>query len=238
MPDLAAFQRELLAVLAGPPAPGEPAGLAVHRNTALAGSVAALAATYPVARRVMGAEAFDAAATGFARLHPPASPVLAVYGCGFPDHLARTGWRTALPFLPDVARIDGWRAEAHVAADALPFAPTGRENWAALRLELHPATRFALLAPAAVRAWSRHSDTALPPGHGLAGVLVTRPFDAVMVRGINAAEAAMLAAVTAGARIAEAAEATLSAHPRTRLAPLFAGLISAGAFAAPEGDRP
>src|SRR5438067_647806 len=111
MPDLATFQRDFAAAVQRPALAEDPPGLAVYRNPALNGAVEALEALYPVVRNVVGARRFGALAAGYAVLHRPSNPVLAIYGGRFPTFLIEQGWDAAPPFLPDVARIDRMRAE-------------------------------------------------------------------------------------------------------------------------------
>jgi len=91
------FARELLA--GGP-------RLRVHRETTLAALAGALAATYPVCARLVGDEFFRAAARRFAREVPSRSPDLCDYGAELADWLAAFEPAQALPYLPDVARLE------------------------------------------------------------------------------------------------------------------------------------
>ena len=59
----------------------------VYRNNVIVSLVGALGDTFPVVRRLVGDDFFDAMAGVHVRAHPPASPVLAHYGAGFADWL-------------------------------------------------------------------------------------------------------------------------------------------------------
>jgi hypothetical protein len=235
MPDLAGFQRQFAAALMRPDDEAEPAGMAVYRNTALKAAVDALAANYPVVRRLVGSERFEQVATAYAMQFRPSSPVLAGYGARFASHLAEIGWGRALGFLPDVARIERLRTEAHLASDAPPFDPAATGNdWLAIRAPLHPATRYALFDTAAAPVWALNADTCSPlRAHHGDGLLVTRPFGAVEVGVIGAVEVRMLDEIRGGATIGEAAIAAARTAPGTDVANLFCRLIRSGALASP-----
>jgi hypothetical protein len=91
------FARELLA---------GGARLRVHRETTLGALAGALEATYPVCARLVGPEFFHAAARRFAREVPSRSPDLTDYGAELADWLAAFEPARALPYLPDVARLE------------------------------------------------------------------------------------------------------------------------------------
>ena len=128
MLDLAAFQTRMAqALLTGELADLAPAvradpivsaqALAVHRNTALHGLVAALRLTYPTVDVLVGQAFFDQAALAFVAEAPPASAWLTPYGSGFPAFLGRYHLAAGLPYLEDVARLDA--AIEAVGAEAL-----------------------------------------------------------------------------------------------------------------------
>ena len=135
------FQRELAAAIDAPVV----GPLRVYRNTVLSGCVDALRANYPVVVRLLGDEMFEAIAADHAADCPPRQPVLALYGARFPDWLEEQGWIEAFAYLSDVARIERLHVETLFAADAEPLSMEdvrGRDDWHALQLPLHPATRF------------------------------------------------------------------------------------------------
>jgi hypothetical protein len=80
MPGLSAFQDALAEALSGSAAglgpwldaPEAQPGLTVYRNTVAKGCADALAANFPVVRRLVGADWFAAAALAFAGEEPPA----------------------------------------------------------------------------------------------------------------------------------------------------------------------
>src|SRR5260221_9277655 len=102
MPDAAAFQSWFAeAIIADRPPEATPASFAVYRNTWLKGLLDALDANYPTVAMILGADLFKGVAQQFAHEHPTPTPVLALYGAGFPDFLARHDWSGDIPYLHD-----------------------------------------------------------------------------------------------------------------------------------------
>src|SRR5262245_48093331 len=76
----------------------------IYRNHLRISLREALAATFPVIRRLVGEDYFAAVARAFVERHPPRSPVLAEYGADLPAFLAEAP--NAPAYLPDVARLE------------------------------------------------------------------------------------------------------------------------------------
>lgn len=222
-----------LAALAAQP------GFAVYRNTVAQGCLDALRANYPTVRALLGGDCFDGAALAFVRRRPPPDGRLLLYGAGFAGHLAHWAPTAALPYVPEVARLDRLWTESHAAADApvanaallagLPPEALGR-----LRLRPHPAARWLWCAEHPVYTlWQRHRE-ALPldaplPWQG-EGALLTRPGAAVGWCALDAAGCTLLDQCAHGLPLGEAAAATLHAHPTADLGALLALLLRAGAL--------
>ncbi|MBM4336400.1 MAG: DUF2063 domain-containing protein [Deltaproteobacteria bacterium] len=77
-----------------------------YRENLLCGHAEALESLYPVCRRLVGDEFFRAAARRFALGHPASSPDLNDYGAELADFFAGFEPARALPYLPDVARLE------------------------------------------------------------------------------------------------------------------------------------
>jgi hypothetical protein len=143
---LARSQQEFLdAILA----PGEPADarLAVYHRGARGARQAALEAAYPVARRLTGDAWFGEAAARFAEAHPSRSGDLNAYGGSFAAFLSGYVHAQALPYLPDVARLE-WAVHecAHAAGgEPIDYAALGgvpAEQLPSLRMALLPCVRL------------------------------------------------------------------------------------------------
>jgi len=97
---------EVLELLSEGPALTPAEQLAVYRGSISSSLTAALAAVYPVCRRLVGERFFTAAAARFIRQEPSRSPDLNDYGEAFGAFLAGFAPAAVVPYLPDVARIE------------------------------------------------------------------------------------------------------------------------------------
>jgi hypothetical protein len=117
--------------------------LDVYRGTVRSVLVKALSLNFPTVQRLVGAEFFGWAAALFAADHLPAAANLDVYGDGFADFLHALPSCAALPYLPEVARLDWAVSRALHADDAEPLEPAAFEavveRTATSALIAHPA---------------------------------------------------------------------------------------------------
>ena len=220
-------------------------GFAVYRNTVLKGCIDALQANYPAIERLVGEEWLRAAAAIYARTEPPSHPTLLDYGAGFAQFLRTFEPAAELPYLADVAQLDRFWSETHIARDERPLqaAALAQLDMARVILRPHSATRWAWFDELPIfTIWQRNRDARFD--HDAApeiawygeGVLITRPHRTVQSVGLDAGGCALLDACAAGRPLAEAAQAALSAHDKVDLAQLMAMLLNAGAFADLQGD--
>lgn len=106
-------------VTAGALAPQDRVG--IYRNTSTATLVAALRLSYPAVQALVGPEFFEGTARLFIEAEPPRSAWLDAYGEGYPVFLARLPEAAAIPYVPDVARLD-WAVNSVLhAPDAMPL---------------------------------------------------------------------------------------------------------------------
>jgi hypothetical protein len=233
-PLLLEYQRDFAAAI-GAPAEGP---MRIYRNTVLGGCVDALRANYPIVARLLGDDMFGAIASEHADQCPPRRPVLALYGARFPDWLEVQHWARDIAYLPDVARIDRLYIEALFACDEAPLGLDqlrGRDDWQALRLSFHPATRFEWLTSPARSIWlSQRAEAAgeLEFEWQAEGVLITRPELEVQLHCLDRAGHRFLFGLRLGESVGAAALATVSLYPDADIGSLFASLVNAGAFAA------
>lgn len=236
---LAEFQDRFAAALGA--SDGMPPAFAVYRNTVMKGAIDAIAANYPAVQRLVGEEWLRAAAAVFVAQSPPRTPVLVDYGAEFPAFLAAFTPADSLPYLADVARVDRFWTEAHIAADAAPLAADALAAFtpaqlAAAVLRPHPSARWRWFGDQPIHSlWSRNRDGASDCGdlawHG-EGVLVVRPHWTVEHMPLGAGACALLDACTAGHALGHAAEAALGADPAIDLSACLAQLLARGAFTA------
>jgi hypothetical protein len=216
--------------------------LAVYRNTVTRGAVEALRANYPVVEQIIGGEMFEAMAAEYSAASPPRSPVLALYGRDFADWIEDQQWAGDVPYLADVARVERLRVESLFAADAEPVAGLhARSDFAALKLRLHPAARFAWLTTPAMSIWLAHQqpiEVAIEPEWKAEGALFVRPTPFVMhTPRIGRAAHRLLC----GIRLGEAAGASIAAaerlYPEENPQAVFSSLANLGVFVAPDIER-
>lgn len=218
-------------------------GFAVYRNTVAVACVDALVANYPTVSAIVGEEWFSAAAMRFQRATPPRDGCLASYGETFAAFLAAFEPARELPYLADVARLDRFWTEAHLAADAPVLAPSelgGAGDAAMLAgcvLEPHPSARWTTMAEVpAFTIWRRHREGADLEAdlrwHG-ESALVVRPLDVVTWHAIPQLAAIFLSSCASGLRFGHAltdAAESAATSPEATAAEWLPQLVAAGAF--------
>lgn len=240
---VAAFRRGLRT---GAPPPGltarDPEEAArrfgVYRNNVAHGLAEALAARFPVVRRLVGDSFFGALARAFHEAHPPDSPMLLTWGEAMPRFLAAFPPAAALPYLPDMARLEIARGQAFHAADrdALSFdmlAEAARDA-AGVRLALHPSVRVVPSRWSVVSIWAANQPGATPaplradrPETAL--ILRDRTFD-VPVHAIGPGDVTFVQGLREGATLLACAAGGARAEPGHDPGPLLARLARAGAL--------
>ncbi|MGD1877841.1 MAG: DUF2063 domain-containing protein [Kiloniellaceae bacterium] len=251
MPRLADLQAGFAAALADPGLPA-PAGVGrhgplaqsrrfdVYRNNRMVGLIEALETTFPVVRRLVGADFFKAAARIYIHRAPPRSPVLLLYGQGFGGFLDAFAPADGVPYLGDVARLEWARLNAYHAADAEPLsiaclAGLPQDLLPGLRFTLHPSLQLLRSRYPAASLWAVTSgggpdvDVDMTRAEDVA---VLRPMLSVEVRVLPPAGYGFLAALAAGESLGAAAEAALAECADFDLASHLQGLFQLGAVAA------
>ncbi len=121
--------------------------LQVYRNNHFLGLSAALTASFPVVRRLVGENFFDHVAQGYIHAHALRQGNLQAYGEGFAAYLAGHPGCGGLPYLAPVAELEWARQEAYRAADSDPLdgaalAAVDPDRLEALHLRPHPSLRL------------------------------------------------------------------------------------------------
>ncbi len=116
-------------------------GLAAYQGSVMGKLTRALEEIYPVCCRLVGPEFFAAMSRVYVRQHPSRSPDLGDYGSQLPSFLEQFEPAAALPYLPDVARLEWSWHRAFNAMDqpGLDFQALGsipQEQWGQIRFEL------------------------------------------------------------------------------------------------------
>lgn len=213
---------------------GRPAGrrFDVYRNNVTHSLTEALRTGFPVLDRLVGRDFFAGMARDFLRCHPPASPVLMLYGQDLPAFLETYSPVAHLPYLPDVARLELALRHAYHAADAIPLPPAALQSLSADRL-MAARLRFAPAVQVLRSLWPVHAiwranteGTAAPRSVVPEDILVLRPaFDpAPHLLPVGAAD--FILALIAGQPFA----AALDAAPPFDLTAAFGLLIGGGAL--------
>lgn len=246
MSALDTLQRDFMAAIFSEDADTS-SGLAIYRRNARANLAGALAATFPVVRRLVGEAFFDAAGLRFAIEQPSRSGDLAEYGAVFPAFLADYAHARSLAYLPDVARLEWACHESEHAAEArpidiAPLALVPERNRGAIRFRLHPAVRLVHSPYPVCAIWQANQaarDGTPDRTEGEEFVLVSRAELEVRATCVERFEWEFLARVRDGATLEEASAAMGADDLARFLAPALARYTREAIFAgfdAPEGS--
>ena len=146
MQSLLESQRHFVAALGDPAiAATMPRGFAVYVGNVRGNWTKALAAAYPIVRKIVGEGFFENLAWDFARAHASLSGDLNEFGERLPDFLATCSTTRDLPYLPDVATMEWLAHRAYYAANAVPpdparLAAIDPARYSRLRLARAPAS--------------------------------------------------------------------------------------------------
>ncbi len=222
-PCLLDLQRRFAAELTS--APGPHPGIALYRNTVRTNYRNALGATYRVVREIVGDAAFADAVDAFARDYPSTGGDLNVYGGEFAPFLEQHRLTQPWPHVPDVARLEWALDEAHRAADAdgsaertfAALAGVPGAQVAQLQLVPDPSCRMLRSRFPVLRIWRGYQDAteAIAAGNSNAGIdllLIRRDSGADGIERLCAGDHAWMDALVAGADLAGALDAALSAE--------------------------
>ena len=244
MPTLPELQRQFLAALYDAGAPGPAAGidghglepdarLRIYRNSCAAIHTGALRTSYPAVLALVGGDFFDQAALGYRRAHPSRSGNLQGFGEGFADFLETLPETRALPYLPDVARLEWLRQACALAADADPPAPGPAAQACAVacesaRVDFLPSLRLLASRHQVFTIW-RYALQPASEGLVLDGtgenVMLWREDGEVAMAPLDDASFACIAALARGDRPAAAGARAQACDPGFVLADCLASLI-------------
>lgn len=137
--------------------------LQVYRNNTVLNLTGALAAVYPVTRRLVGEGFFQYTAACYIARHPSRSGDLHEFGEHFPLFLQSFAPVAALTYLPDVARLEWayhqvFHAASHPPLDLAALARVPAERRGELRFRLHPAARLLASAFPILQIWRVNQD--------------------------------------------------------------------------------
>jgi len=213
---------------------GRPAGkrFDVYRNNVTVSLREALETGFPATARLLGEQNFNTIATGYLRANPPSSPLMMLYGGGFPRYVSAIPALAKLAYLRDVARLEyamrqSYHAEDAPALDPARLASLPPEALNNARLTFAAATQL-VLTPwpiHAIRAKALGESGENPPAHAQP-TLVTRPeFDPILTP-LPADQGDLCGALMAGKTLAEAS----TLHPAADLGQLLGTLLATQAL--------
>ena len=214
---------ELTALFRGPPERSL-ARLAIYRGNVHGNYAKALACAYPIVRKIVGDEFFDAMARAHARAQPSRNSDLNRYGERLPEFLGDFSPVADLPYLPDVARMEWLAHRAHFAAEPVAFelatiADLPRERRATLCPRLAPACALLASAWPLGRIWTIHQDDyedafEVDLDAGPDRILVHRPRWRAQVTSLAPGDFHFLEAALRGETLGAALEAAAAADPK------------------------
>lgn len=230
MPSLLEAQSQFASELLGG---GGAAGMAVYRANVYGNWTGALAAAYPIMRKIVGGEFFQGLARAYADAHPSASGDLNEYGARMAEFVASFRHTQDLPYLPDVARMEWLAHLAYYAADRQEFRAAHIDDAESLSPRLAPACALLESPWPLGRIWTVHQDDyegeiAVDLGAGPDRVLIHRPRWRVQARSLAAGDHVFLTAVRSGLSLGEALEAALAEDPDFDPSSALARWVDAG----------
>ncbi len=170
----------------------------------------ALKEDFPATLAVLGDDNFHNLVTGYLLEHPPTDPSITHSGSHLADYLRDHPMRTDAPFVADLAKLERATVEVFLGPDAPSLEAdairtVAIEDWAAMKLKLHPSAQILALdwqVSDLLRAVEDHRPWN-PPNQGPTKVLVWRRNSQVSHRDLDPTEANALEAAAQSSTFAE-----------------------------------
>ena len=211
----------------------------IYRATVLGNFRRALAASYPVVKRLVGAAFFNAASDNFVRGHPSTRGDINRYGADFAQFLDTYPPAQDLKYLPDVARLEWAIDQANIARDAASLhlaalSAVPAEMHGELRFSLHPSAQFIVSMFPILHIWQANqpecsADENIDLAEGGDTLLVLRRQAAdggIAIERISHAEHLLLALLAAGRPLDEAAGRCTAVSPEFDLVAVLRSHVS------------
>jgi hypothetical protein len=225
--------------------------LQIYRHNVFATLAEALAACYPVTKKLVGEEFFDYLADRYLRQHPPRTGNLHEFGAALADFLAAFPSAQPLVYLPDVARLEWAWQQAYHAPDATSsalaaLAAVAPGHYAKIVFHLHPSVRLVASDYPILRIWQVNQadfngESIVRLNEGAQQLLIVRRGLDIEIEPLGIGEYAMLQAFVAGKTLARANEIALTAEPGFDLDRALRRHVAAGAmigFTEPKQQQP
>jgi hypothetical protein len=180
----------------------------IYRTNLREGFVQALAISFPVIERLVGADYFRQLALDFLRAYPSRAGNLHHIGGPLPGFLRERFADSDYAYLADVAALEWAYEEALIAADAQPMTVDALSeidpaDYEQLRFDLHPASKLVRSAYPIVRIWRANqpetaSDELIDLRAGGERVLVLRTAEGIEFHSLPLGDFAALDAFARG----------------------------------------
>jgi hypothetical protein len=216
----------------------------VYRNNVTQSLIEAMRSAFPLVRKLIGAQRFDAVAVQYVRAHPPTSPLMMHYGAEFPVFLQGCEPLSQIGYLGDAARLDlALRASYHAADapafDAAAMAQIAPEDLPTLQLRPAPATRILRSRWPLHDIWRMNFEPGAPKPRAVAqDILVTRPGFDPAPHALPPGAADWLDQLASGLGFADALDATMAACPDFDFTASLTLALATAALTVPTRRRP
>lgn len=197
-----------------------PVRLKVYRNNIVGSLTDVMISSHPLLEKLVGHDFLEMMARHFVLENPPTQGCLSFYGATFDTFIENYELAKAMPYLPDMARLEIAMNEAYYAPDDEPLtaADLASATPESLKLELRKSARLisSKYPLSDIRDFCLADDPAKTLNIDTGGVMlmIYRPaLDSVIVK-LDAAEYAMLDSLKRGTALDDALERTLETHKK------------------------
>jgi hypothetical protein len=215
----------------------------IYRGNVLGNYRKALAATYPVVKRLVGAAFFDTASDHFVSGHPSTQGDINRYGGDFAGFLDEYFPARDLEYLPDVARLEWAVDQAAIARDAPRFdlaalSAVPAELRGELRFTLNPSATLIVSAYPVLHIWQAnqpdaHVHDGIDLGEGADTVLVLRRgVEGIVIERLAPPDYLLLTLLEMGRTLGEAANDCAATFPEFDLAAALQRHVAGSAIVA------
>jgi len=214
--------------------------LDIYRNNVFHSLTNATADLYPVIKRLVGEQFFNATAGEYIRQRPPRSAAMVHFGEDFPEFLQAFEHTANLAYLADVARVElawhqAYHAEDAVALSALEFSAVHPEQLSLAKLLLHPSLRLLESPYPVLQIWNANqdgnqNDEPIDLDSGGVTLCSYRPRDDVYLRRLDRATYTLLYTLEQRANLETAMCRAEESESASTISEIFAFCIQEGFF--------
>ncbi len=152
----------------------------VYRNNVVASLIESLEVAFPVIKKLVGDEFFQAMAALYVRQYPPSSPLMMFYGNKLPEFLKSFQPVQHLPYLHDTAQLEFLLRESYHAGDPEQVDPEvlvklTPEEQVQTCLEFNPAVKLLFSQYPVASIWEANVNNGPKPKPVEEYVIIVRP---------------------------------------------------------------